>query len=229
MVIKIIVYEIESVIEHVGVGSRSDETGHSGLFRRRRKWGRDGCSIMLDVIGKRWSWCRSRWWMNGRGALVAGHMWYGGGDVGDELPVWWGGGVGAGHAVGEERAVGGSVVVGSMEEATIGSGPGLPEGDAGRGVDLIANFAHYFDLIRGPGVWCPIGAEARATGRRAAGLGRWRWTRIRCGRGCSRGRWWGSATAIPACIGGVWRGGRVRISACQGPLLRVYLAIGEDA
>ena len=78
MVIKIIVYEIEGVIDHVGVGSRSDETGHSGLFRRRRKWGRDGCSIMLDVIGKRWSWCRSRWWMNGRGALVTGNMWYGG-------------------------------------------------------------------------------------------------------------------------------------------------------
>ena len=36
----------------------------------------------MDVIGKGWSWRRSRWWMDGRGALVAGHMWYGGETLG---------------------------------------------------------------------------------------------------------------------------------------------------
>ena len=45
-----------------------------------------------------------------------------------------------------------------MKEATVGTSPGLPEGDAGRGVGLITDFPHDFYLVSGAGVWRAVGA-----------------------------------------------------------------------
>ena len=114
-----------------------------------------------------------------------------------------------------------------MEQATVGTGPVLPEGYAGRGMNLIPDFTHDFYLVGGPGVRCAVSAEARATGRRAASLGRWRWVRIWCGGGRWRRWWWSIATAIPTGVGRTRRGGRIGSGAGQGPLLRVNLVIGD--
>ena len=61
---------------------------------------RNGQGVMLDVVGKWWGWRRDRGWLHGMGARVARDKSHRGGDVGDELTVRRGGGVGSGHAVG---------------------------------------------------------------------------------------------------------------------------------